>query len=254
MWRKIHDAVFVVENRSGRRTIGAEYVLSQPADSTIFAPTTSVVVSSSPKKRYRQSHLGHSDQFMMDPNVLSPIHCPSIREDIVEMQSQRRKPDLVGLHRRERPDGYEHGIKQASAHGSRMRAVLPRGGAGGQGVAYVGNPADTSGRPDLIVCAVSSDERLPQYPDAPTFKELGIEGLDNEVMWRGFSMKKGSPPEAVAWLQDLVEKVSQDPEWKEFFEEQAIKVVAYRTDEFTEIVKNNVEDAIKYFKEYGIIK
>lgn len=67
-------------------------------------------------------------------------------------------------------------------------------------------------------------------------------------------MKKGSPPEAVAWLQDLVEKVSQDPEWKEFFEEQAIKVVAYRTDEFTEIVKNNVEDAIKYFKEYGIIK
>jgi len=73
-------------------------------------------------------------------------------------------------------------------------------------------------------------------------------------MWRGFSVKKGTPPEAVAWLQDLVEKVANDPEWKTFFEAQAIEVVAYRTDEFTRIVKKNVEDAEKYFKQFGIIK
>ena len=38
-------------------------------------------------------------------------------------------------------------------------------------------------------------ERLPQFPDAPTFKELGYEGLDNEIMWRGFAIKKGAPEE-----------------------------------------------------------
>jgi len=125
---------------------------------------------------------------------------------------------------------------------------------GGQGVAYVGNPADTMGRPDLKVCAVSSDKRLKQYPDAPTFKELGLAGLDDEIMWRGFAVKKGTPPEAIAWLQDLVEKVAKDPEWKSFFEEQAIEVVAYKTDEFTRFVKKDLEDAQKYFKQFGIIK
>ena len=113
---------------------------------------------------------------------------------------------------------------------------------------------DTAGRPDLKVCAVSSATRLKQYPDAPTFRELGLAGLDDESMWRGFAVKKGTPPEAVKWLQDLVEKVAKDPEWKNFFEEQAIEVVAYRTDEFTKHVKTNLEDAQRYFKQFGIIK
>lgn len=53
---------------------------------------------------------------------------------------------------------------------------------GGQGVAYVRNPRDTLGKPDLKIAVVSSPQRLKQFPDVPTFKELGITGLDNEYM------------------------------------------------------------------------
>jgi putative tricarboxylic transport membrane protein len=264
---KYTDAVFVVENRSGAGgLIGAEYVLSQPADGyTIFAPTTSVVVQVVATESDIDKYIWGFEwvsMLMMDPEcIISNSQLPIHKwEDIVEDAKAKGGSQIwVGPS----TGGNDHlmAMKVWDKAGITATWIPYESGPaamaalmGGQGVAYVGNPADTSGRPDLIVCAVSSDERLPQYPDAPTFKELGIEGLDNEVMWRGFSMKKGSPPEAVAWLQDLVEKVAQDPEWKEFFEEQAIKVVAYRTDEFTETVKNNVEDAIKYFKEYGIIK
>ena len=73
-------------------------------------------------------------------------------------------------------------------------------------------------------------------------------------MWRGFCVKKGTPPEAVQWLQNLVDQVTNDPEWRQFFENQAIEVVHYKTDRFTDIVRQNLEDAEKYFRQFGIIQ
>ena len=67
-------------------------------------------------------------------------------------------------------------------------------------------------------------------------------------------VKKGTPPEAVQWLQNLVDQVTNDPEWRQFFENQAIEVVHYKTDRFTDIVRQNLEDAEKYFRQFGIIQ
>lgn len=124
----------------------------------------------------------------------------------------------------------------------------------GQGVAYVGNPADIGGREGFTIVAIASSERSKVFPDAPTFTELGIKDLEDEVMWRGFAMKKGSPEEAMVWWEDLLKKVAADSEWREFLEKDGIEVVDYGREKFNAQIKKDIEDAETYLKKYGMIK
>ncbi len=107
---------------------------------------------------------------------------------------------------------------------------------GEQGITYVGNPGEVIGKPDLKVAAICSDERLPQFPDVPTFKELGIAGLENEVMWRGFAVKAGTPDSIIAWYDDIFEKVTNDPDWIASYAPQGNQLVHKTRDEFNALV------------------
>ena len=124
----------------------------------------------------------------------------------------------------------------------------------GQSVAYVGNPADMAGRPGYKILALCRAERLPQFPDAPTFKELGYEGLDNEIMWRGFAIKKGAPEEALVWWENLNKKVAADPEWREYLTRDGIEPVDWGRDKFTEQVKTDIETATNMLRKVGMLK
>ena len=133
--------------------------------------------------------------------------------------------------------------------GKAMAALL-----GGHGVAYVGNPGDTLGKPDLKVAVISRDTRLEQFPEAPTFKELGVEGLDNEIMWRGIAVKKGTDPEALEFYTDLFQKITHDPDWIKFVRERGADPVYYGSEKFTKIVKQNEEEFTTYLKQIGVLK
>ncbi len=133
--------------------------------------------------------------------------------------------------------------------GKAMAALL-----GKHGVAYVGNPLDTIGKEDLKVAAISRTERLEQFPDVPTFKELGVEGLDNEIMWRGVIVKKGTDPEALEFYADLFQKVTDDPEWKAFLAKGGADAVYYGPDKFAEIKKKDAEEFTTYLKKIGVLE
>ena len=135
--------------------------------------------------------------------------------------------------------------------GSKAMAAL----MGGHGVAYVGNPQDVIGRPDLKVVAISRLERLGgAYSDVPTFKELGIKNLDNEIMWRGFMTRKGIPQEAYDFYMDLLEKVSKSPKWQEYIKKGGATPVFYKEDKFFEKVKHDKVVFTKTLKALGAIK
>ena len=134
--------------------------------------------------------------------------------------------------------------------GKAMAALL-----GGHGVAYVGNPQDVIGRPDLKVAVVASSERLGgDFADAPTFSELGIQGLDDEIMWRGFMTKKGIPEEAQNFYDDLFTKVNNDPEWQTYVQRGGATPLFVKADEFTKIIKINQQEFAEALKEIGAIK
>lgn len=124
---------------------------------------------------------------------------------------------------------------------------------GEQGVAYVGNPRDALGNPDLFIAAVSAPQRLDAFPDVPTFTELGMPGLENEFMWRGFALKKGTPPEIVAWYDDLFKKVTADPDWIRFWAKGGLDVTYLPEPEFSKLVAEDAKVFEYYLKKSDIL-
>ncbi|KTT16853.1 Bug family tripartite tricarboxylate transporter substrate binding protein [Pseudacidovorax intermedius] len=63
----------------------------------------------------------------------------------------------------------------------------------------------------LRVLGVMDDRRLPQVPDAPTFKELGYDMV--ATLWYSFSVPAGTPRAAIDRLNKAVNQVIADPEF-----------------------------------------
>jgi tripartite-type tricarboxylate transporter receptor subunit TctC len=126
---------------------------------------------------------------------------------------------------------------------------------GGHGAVYVGNPGDVAGKPDLENVVISAPKRLGgAWAQIPTFKELGVKGLDDEIMWRGFAIKKGIPDEARKFYQDLIAKVSKDPQWQKYIEEEGAEAVFYTDEKFKEYVKQDFKDFEEVLKELAAPK
>lgn len=65
--------------------------------------------------------------------------------------------------------------------------------------------------PKARALVVANDKRLPQYPDVPTFAELGVPGMEMSN-WFGIVAPKGTPNAVVAKLNDAVNRALKDPE------------------------------------------
>jgi putative tricarboxylic transport membrane protein len=145
----------------------------------------------------------------------------------------------AGMHARWIP--YESG-------GQAIAALL-----GGMGATYTGNPSEVRGRPDLKIVAVCAAARLPEFPDAPTFAELGVEGLEEESMWRGFALHPDTPPEILAWYSNLFESVTGDPRWREEWEKEAITVLFESEEKFHALIDRETEAFREFLQEEGIL-
>ena len=111
----------------------------------------------------------------------------------------------------------------------------------------------------VLVIAAKSENKFQLWETSGffrgfNFKELGVKGLDNEIMWRGFMVKKGTPKEAYDFYMDLFEKVNKDPKWREYIQRGGATPVLYKEDKFLEIVKKDQEVFTTTLKELGAIK
>lgn len=64
------------------------------------------------------------------------------------------------------------------------------------------------------VLAVSSDRRLDDFPDVPTYKEKGWNVV--RYQWRGIMAKAGTPKPVVERLAAAIQKAQQTEEWKTY--------------------------------------
>ena len=265
--KKFTDATFVVENREGAGgLVGMQAVLEQPADGyTVFAATTSNIAKVLTSKKNVDDYIWGFEwiaMLMKDPECLiaakdSPLNTwEAVFKDALEKKGAQiwagpaagGNDHLMAMKVWEKTGMSAKWIPYSTGPEAMMGLLS------GQGAVYVGNGADIGGREGFTIVAIARKERSPKFPDAPTFTELGIQGLEDEAMWRGFAMKKGSPEEAMAWWEDLLKKVAADPEWREFLEKDGIDVVDYGRPEFNAQVKKDIEDATHYLKQYGLIK
>ncbi len=261
---KYVDVNFVVENKPGAGGIVAlKKVIQSPADGyNLYACTKSNIAKfvQVGGKDYIDA-LNWTAMLMADPECIitnrkHDIHkWQEVVKDAIQHPGEQNwvGPAAGGLdHVTALKIWDEYGMQAKwipfKSGGKALAALL-----GDQGVAYVGNPRDALGNPDLHIAVVSSSQRLPAFPDVPTFTELGMSNLENEYMWRGFALKQGTPPEVLQWYDDLFRKVTADPDWRTFWEKGGIDVKYVAEPEFSKLVYEDAKIFEYYLKKSNIL-
>jgi tripartite-type tricarboxylate transporter receptor subunit TctC len=62
----------------------------------------------------------------------------------------------------------------------------------------------------MRILAVATEKRVPQFPDAPTFKELGVNWIDGA--YRGVAVPKSTPENVRKQVSDMMDALNKDPE------------------------------------------
>jgi putative tricarboxylic transport membrane protein len=263
---KYTDAKFVVINKPGAGGITAlTYIVSGKADGYNLAYVTksNIAKFAEAKAKIKIDDLEWLAMMVSDPESLivnknSPIR--TLEQIVADAKAKKGGQIWVGpatggndhimARKTWRALGIEAKWVPFESGGEAMVALM-----GGHGVVYVGNPGDVKGKPDLENVVISAPKRLGGvWAQIPTFKELGIPGLDEEIMWRGFAIKKGIPEEARKFYHDLIAKVSSDPEWQKYIEEEGADPVFYKEEKFKELVKQDLKDFADALKELAAPK
>ena len=87
--------------------------------------------------------------------------------------------------------------------------------------------------------AVAMDKRHPLLPDAPTFKELGVDWVDGA--FRGIGMPKSATPEQRKRISDLFAALNADPEMKELAAKSGFELVNIGVDKMDAFMKEKVK-------------
>lgn len=248
------DVPFVVVNRPGGGGVVAfEEALRRPADGhTLLAVTRSNV--SKMVSISREDLLSNLDwlAYVMDNAHVLIARDPDY--DVFTAEPQLWLGADIG--------GVKHvsAIKMAEAAGIEMRWVPF--GSGGQAVAallgnlgdiYVGNPRDALASDELHIVSVAAASRLQSFPQAPTFSELGVEGLANELIWRGFATRQDISEPKRAWLQNLIKQVTNDADWQHMWRNDGVNL-DYRDDAaFQHVITQDIAEFRHYIGAAGLI-
>jgi tripartite-type tricarboxylate transporter receptor subunit TctC len=92
----------------------------------------------------------------------------------------------------------------------------------------------------VIPIAVSSRARLAEFPDLPTFKELGYDEL-TAVSWFALSGPAGLPRDVTERLNAAVAAMLEQPEVKKRLERDAIETRTMSPEEFTRFVAGEID-------------
>lgn len=88
----------------------------------------------------------------------------------------------------------------------------------------------------LRVLGVASEKRDPGLPDVPTFKEQGLDVVYG--LWTGFLAPKGTPDAIVDRLNDVLTKISKDPQFLDFVQKNGFNVEVKGPAEFAKFLKS----------------
>jgi tripartite-type tricarboxylate transporter receptor subunit TctC len=86
--------------------------------------------------------------------------------------------------------------------------------------------------------AVAMDKRHPQLPEAPTFRELGVDWVDGA--FRGIAMPKSSTPEQRKRMSDLWAQLNADPEMEVLAAKSGFELIDVSVDRMDAFMKERI--------------
>jgi tripartite-type tricarboxylate transporter receptor subunit TctC len=262
---KILGVPMVVETRTGGSgAVAMAHVLSQPADGYLtYALTRSNadLFASGNIKGFSWKDFTYLIRLQTDPFVLAGSPSAPFKT-IKEMITYAKKnPSKIRV----------GGFGTASAHHIAALKFARAAGIQFTWVPYDGSPQAVSdilgghlevvhtnpstvikhvqaGR--LIALATSAGQRLASFPDAPAYKELGVNVEDYH--WRGIAVKKGVPEERIKILESGFKRAMETPEFKDYTAKANLFPGYLGSADFTKLFGETVEETIATIKELGI--
>lgn len=99
--------------------------------------------------------------------------------------------------------------------------------------------------------AVTSQVRMPQIPNIPTFTEIGMSEFSS-LQWYGISGPAGMPAEIVNNLNGHINRILKDPQVMTKFEAETLNVMPMTPQQFTTYIDKDLNKWKKLVKERGI--
>lgn len=88
--------------------------------------------------------------------------------------------------------------------------------------------------------ALTGPKRHANFPDVPTFKELGLDGFEDVLQWYGVSGPAGMPQAIVTRLNQSLNKILADAELAKKLDVEAIMPMPMTPAQFTDYVKRDL--------------
>ena len=104
----------------------------------------------------------------------------------------------------------------------------------------------------MRMLAVATEKRLPQFPDVPTFKEIGLDWVDGA--YRGIGVPKSTSPEVRKQVSDMMDAINKDPALRKQMLEGGFEVTDIGIDKMNDFMKERTAAYMKAAKLMGLAK
>ncbi len=104
----------------------------------------------------------------------------------------------------------------------------------------------------IRMLAVATPNRLPQFPNVPTFKELGFDWVDGA--YRGVAVPKSTPEAMRKQISNLLLKINNDPEFRKQMIDGGFEPIDITYEKMPEFMKQRTVDTMPLAKQMGLVK
>ena len=254
----------VVENVRGGSGAKAMAAMAQaPADGSIFYATTPTFIYTSllSNPEYKYTDLEPLVNMFIDPQVIyTSAKSPFMTlEDVMKEARESR-----GRWGAANPASLERqALEQLKAASGVKAAVVTHEGGGDLminvlngtlqcGVGEVQELQSQLEAKQLRILATFSGERLTNYPDVPTVKELGYDVVVQK--FRGLAGPKGLPDNVVKMWEKAAQAVLANPEYKASYEEVNLRAEYINHADYVKFISDFGAETEGFLRETGVIK
>lgn len=103
----------------------------------------------------------------------------------------------------------------------------------------------------IVVLASFTEERLPDFPDVPTLRELGLDLLHSSS--RGVGVPKGTPQEIIDFLHDNLKKATEEPDYIARMKSSGLAIKYRSGPEFQAFYMNQYNMFKPVFERLGLV-
>jgi tripartite-type tricarboxylate transporter receptor subunit TctC len=100
--------------------------------------------------------------------------------------------------------------------------------------------------------AVATPQRLPYFPDTPTFRELGIDWVDGA--YRGIGVPKSTPEDMRKRVSDIFSEIGRDAEFRTQMVSQGLEIVDIPYDKMAAFMEERKKAYLSSAKLLGLAK